>query len=64
MLLRSTAEKHCVSADDVAGITLSPSLQIVLQRKLQIVCDKMIAYDRFSSVKIDIFCLLCYSIFV
>lgn len=52
MLLRSTAEEHCVSADVVAGVTLSPSLKIVLQRKLQIACDKMIVYHRFSSVEI------------
>jgi len=28
MLLRSTAEKRCVSADDVAGTTLSPHYKL------------------------------------
>lgn len=50
MPLRATDEKHCVGAD-VAGVNVSSSLQTILQRKLQIVCDKVIVHFRFSNIE-------------
>lgn len=43
--------KNTISID-IGGATFISSLQIVLQRKLPIVCDEVIGYHRFNSIKI------------